>query len=136
MYEDVELLDEEVGAVRDPGGELDTTIYVAKMKLNPNERLNLEIVYTSFKGTSQIQIKWIIWLVTQISENVVQDCSVKWQVRCYTTLCEIIKPGVSFMQQLLLGEFRGSNLIHNALHSSQEYFLVCQSKLEKKVWWF
>ena len=57
MYEDVELLDEEVGAVRDPGGELDTTIYVAKMKLNPNERLNLEIVYTSFKGTSQIQIK-------------------------------------------------------------------------------
>ena len=49
--------DGDVGAVLDPGGELDTTVYVAKMKLNPNERLDLEIVYTSFKGTSQIQIK-------------------------------------------------------------------------------
>lgn len=47
----------DVEAVLDPGGELDTTIYVAKMKLNPNERLDLEIVYTSYKGTSQIQIK-------------------------------------------------------------------------------
>lgn len=50
------MLDGDVGAVLDRHGELDTTIYVAKMKLNPNERLNLEIVYTSFKGT-QIQIK-------------------------------------------------------------------------------
>jgi hypothetical protein len=48
--------DGDVGVV-DRDGELDTTIYVAKMKLNPNERLNLEIVYTSFKGTSQIQVK-------------------------------------------------------------------------------
>jgi len=57
MDEDVEVPDVDVGAVLDPGGELDTTIYVAKMKLNPNEKLNLELVYTSFKGTSLIQIK-------------------------------------------------------------------------------
>ena len=66
----MEVPDDDVGAVLDPDGELDTTIYVAKMKLNPNERLDLKIVYTSFKGT-QIQIEWIIWIVTQISENVV-----------------------------------------------------------------
>jgi len=52
----VEVPDDDVGAVLDPDGELDTTIYVAKMKLNPNERLDLKIVYTSFKGT-QIQIE-------------------------------------------------------------------------------
>jgi hypothetical protein len=28
-------------------------------------------VYTSYKGTSQIQTKWIIWMVVQISENLV-----------------------------------------------------------------
>lgn len=49
--------DEDVGVVLDPDGELDTTVYVAKMKLNPNEKLNLEIVYTSYKGSSQIQVK-------------------------------------------------------------------------------
>jgi len=48
MDEDVEVPDGNVGAVLDPDGELDTTIYVAKVKLNPNERLDLEIVYTSF----------------------------------------------------------------------------------------
>ena len=52
MDEDVEVPDGEVGAVLDRDGELDTTIYVDNIKLNPNERLNLEIVYTSFKGTS------------------------------------------------------------------------------------
>jgi hypothetical protein len=57
MDDDVEVSDGEVGAVLDPGGELDTTIYVAKMKIDPNERLKLEIAYTSFKGTSEIQIK-------------------------------------------------------------------------------
>ena len=49
--------DGDMGAVLDPRGELDTTIYVAKIKLHQNERLDLEIVYTSFKGTFQIQIK-------------------------------------------------------------------------------
>ena len=48
--------DGDVGVVLDPNGELDTTINVAKIKLNPNERLDLVIVYTSYKGT-QIQIK-------------------------------------------------------------------------------
>jgi len=42
----------------------------------------------------------------------------------------MIGPAVNFIQHLWLGEFRGSNLIHNALHTSQEYFLVYQSKLE------
>jgi len=55
--EDAEVPDEDVGVVLDPDGELDTTVYVAKMKLNPNEKLNLEIVYTSYKGSSQIQVK-------------------------------------------------------------------------------
>lgn len=56
MQEDGEVLDGNVGAVLDPGGELDTTIYVASIKLNSNEKLDLEIVYTSYKGTFQIQV--------------------------------------------------------------------------------
>ncbi|XP_021934836.1 uncharacterized protein LOC110837237 isoform X2 [Zootermopsis nevadensis] len=52
MQEDGEVLDGNVGAVLDPGGELDTTIYVASIKLNSNEKLDLEIVYTSYKACS------------------------------------------------------------------------------------
>jgi hypothetical protein len=51
MQEDGELLDETIGAVLDPGGELDTSIYVANIKLNSNENLDLQIVYTSYRGT-------------------------------------------------------------------------------------
>lgn len=54
MQEDVEALEEDIRTVLDPGGELDTYIYVASMKLKPNEKLDLEIVYTSYRGTSQI----------------------------------------------------------------------------------
>lgn len=57
MQEDVEVLEGDIGTVLDPGGELDTYIYVASIKLNPNEKLDLEIVYTSYRGTSQIQVK-------------------------------------------------------------------------------
>jgi hypothetical protein len=57
MQEDVGVLEEDTEAVLDPDGELDTYIYVANIKLNPNEKLDLEIVYTSYRGTSQIQVK-------------------------------------------------------------------------------
>jgi hypothetical protein len=50
------MLDGNMGAVLDPGGELDTTIYVANIKLNSYEKLDLEIVYTSYRGTLQIQV--------------------------------------------------------------------------------
>jgi hypothetical protein len=54
MQEDVEFLEGDIGTVLDAGGELDTYIYVASIKLNPNEKLALEIVYTSYRGTFQI----------------------------------------------------------------------------------
>jgi hypothetical protein len=56
MDEDVDVPDWDVGAILDPSGELETYIYVAKKELKSKESLNLEIVYTSFKGTSQTQI--------------------------------------------------------------------------------
>jgi hypothetical protein len=51
------MVEEDTGTVLDPDGELDTYIYVASIKLNPNEKLDLQIVYTSYRGTSQIQVK-------------------------------------------------------------------------------
>ncbi|XP_023710831.1 uncharacterized protein LOC111866274 [Cryptotermes secundus] len=48
--EDVEVLEEDIGTVLDPGGELDTYIYVANIKLKPNEKLDLELVYTSYRA--------------------------------------------------------------------------------------
>jgi hypothetical protein len=57
MDEDVEVPDRDVGAFLDPDGEMETHIYVAKKELELKERLNFEIVYTSYKGTSQIQTK-------------------------------------------------------------------------------
>jgi hypothetical protein len=51
-----EMLSGDMGAFLDPDGELVTTIYVAKIKLNSNEKLDLEIVYTSYRGTFQIQV--------------------------------------------------------------------------------
>lgn len=53
----MEVLEEDIGTVLDPGGELDTYIYVANIKLKPNEKLDLELVYTSYRGTSQIEVK-------------------------------------------------------------------------------
>lgn len=57
MQEDMEVLEGDIGTFLDPGGELDTYIYVASIKLDPNEKLDLEIVYTSYRGTSLIQLK-------------------------------------------------------------------------------
>jgi hypothetical protein len=54
---DVDMLEDNTGTVLDPDGELDTYIYVANVKLNRSEKLNLEIVYTSYRGASQIQVK-------------------------------------------------------------------------------
>jgi hypothetical protein len=76
MQEDVEVLEGDIGSVLDPDGELDTYIYVASIKLNPNEKLDLEIVYTSYKGTSQIQVKLSYSTGNnKMSENAIQGCT-------------------------------------------------------------
>jgi hypothetical protein len=48
--------DGEMMGFLDPAGELDTSIYVASRKLNPHEKLDLEIVYTSYRGTFEIKV--------------------------------------------------------------------------------
>ncbi|XP_069688251.1 uncharacterized protein [Periplaneta americana] len=42
----------------DAEGEIDTYIYVAKRKLNHNERLDLEIVYTSYRACSKVRTSY------------------------------------------------------------------------------